>query len=87
MAEGGGLLNRYTLQRRIEGSNPSVSARSEIAVPNHFLACSTEINPCAGRAAHPLPRGGEIAPENPHLTGAVTFLTTKNCMSFFFISH
>ena len=27
MAEGGGLLNRYTLQRRIEGSNPSVSAR------------------------------------------------------------
>jgi len=28
VAEGGGLLNRYTLQRRIEGSNPSVSARS-----------------------------------------------------------
>jgi hypothetical protein len=27
VAEGGGLLNRYTLQRRIEGSNPSVSAR------------------------------------------------------------
>ena len=27
MAEGGGLLNRYTLSRRIEGSNPSVSAR------------------------------------------------------------
>jgi hypothetical protein len=26
VAEGGGLLNRYTLQRRIEGSNPSVSA-------------------------------------------------------------
>ena len=26
MAEGGGLLNRYTPQRRIEGSNPSVSA-------------------------------------------------------------
>src|SRR4029077_5727888 len=37
VAEGGGLLNRYTLQRRIEGSNPSVSARFEIAVPNHFL--------------------------------------------------
>jgi hypothetical protein len=31
VAEGGGLLNRYTLQRRIEGSNPSVSASS----PNH----------------------------------------------------
>ena len=27
MAEGGGLLNRYTLSRRIEGSNPSVSAK------------------------------------------------------------
>jgi hypothetical protein len=26
VAEGGGLLNRYTLLRRIEGSNPSVSA-------------------------------------------------------------
>src|SRR5450631_999113 len=26
VAEGGGLLNRYTLQRRIEGSNPSGSA-------------------------------------------------------------
>jgi hypothetical protein len=27
VAEGGGLLNRYTLSRRIEGSNPSVSAK------------------------------------------------------------
>src|SRR5262249_32604730 len=26
VAEGGGLLNRYTAQSRIEGSNPSVSA-------------------------------------------------------------
>ena len=26
MAEGNGLLNRHTLLRRIEGSNPSVSA-------------------------------------------------------------
>jgi hypothetical protein len=26
VAEGGGLLNRYTLSRRIEGSNPSGSA-------------------------------------------------------------
>ena len=31
MAEGGGLLNRYTLSRRIEGSNPSVSAKSLFA--------------------------------------------------------
>jgi hypothetical protein len=26
VAEGGGLLNRYTVNSRIEGSNPSVSA-------------------------------------------------------------
>jgi hypothetical protein len=30
VAEGGGLLNRYTLLRRIEGSNPSVSANEQI---------------------------------------------------------
>jgi hypothetical protein len=29
-AEGGGLLNRYTVKSRIEGSNPSVSANSPI---------------------------------------------------------
>ena len=34
MAEGGGLLNRYTLQRRIEGSNPSVSA--SVRIGSHF---------------------------------------------------
>jgi hypothetical protein len=28
VAEGGGLLNRYTFKRRIEGSNPSVSANN-----------------------------------------------------------
>ena len=39
MAEGGGLLNRYTPSRRIEGSNPSVSAiqHSEISMPERFL--------------------------------------------------
>jgi hypothetical protein len=31
VAEGGGLLNRYTLQRRIEGSNPSGSASTLFA--------------------------------------------------------
>jgi hypothetical protein len=30
VAEGGGLLNRYTLQRRIEGSNPSGSASLKV---------------------------------------------------------
>jgi hypothetical protein len=30
VAEGGGLLNRYTLQRRIEGSNPSGSANFKV---------------------------------------------------------
>ena len=32
VAEGGGLLNRYTLQRRIEGSNPSVSASRSLVM-------------------------------------------------------
>ena len=36
MAEGGGLLNRYTPQRRIEGSNPSVSAREARPNQNQF---------------------------------------------------
>ena len=36
MAEGGGLLNRYTLLRRIEGSNPSVSARRYFVRPGHI---------------------------------------------------
>ena len=31
VAEGGGLLNRYTLSRRIEGSNPSLSANTSFA--------------------------------------------------------
>jgi hypothetical protein len=33
VAEGGGLLNRYTLQRRIEGSNPSGSANLDCESP------------------------------------------------------
>jgi hypothetical protein len=33
VAEGGGLLNRYTLLRRIEGSNPSVSASLRFVRP------------------------------------------------------
>src|SRR5262249_38178576 len=45
VAEGGGLLNRYTLQRRIEGSNPSVSAKiRKTRCRITFDACSTEIN-------------------------------------------
>jgi hypothetical protein len=36
VAEGGGLLNRYTLSRRIEGSNPSVSASSPQDQPRKF---------------------------------------------------
>src|SRR5579885_378740 len=46
VAEGGGVLKRYTLQRRIEGSNPPVSAilRAEAfkifarAAPGHAFA-------------------------------------------------
>jgi hypothetical protein len=36
VAEGGGLLNRYTLLRRIEGSNPSVSAKNQVLLTDHF---------------------------------------------------
>src|SRR5262245_31842716 len=43
VAEGGGLLNRYTLQRRIEGSNPSVSARFTLRIA--CLDPVGEINP------------------------------------------
>ena len=32
-AEGGGLLNRYTVKSRIEGSNPSVSANNTVFQP------------------------------------------------------
>ena len=32
MAEGGGLLNRYTGSTRIEGSNPSVSATHRMKI-------------------------------------------------------
>jgi hypothetical protein len=35
VAEGGGLLNRYTLQRRIQGSNPCVSA--SLLIFHNFL--------------------------------------------------
>ena len=38
MAEGGGLLSRYTGNPRIEGSNPSLPA---ILIPQHFnLPCT-----------------------------------------------
>jgi hypothetical protein len=36
VAEGGGLLNRYTLLRRIEGSNPSVSAMTDFVRPGQI---------------------------------------------------
>lgn len=38
MAEGGGLLNRYTMSSRIEGSNPFPSARDvqKIAEKSHL---------------------------------------------------
>jgi hypothetical protein len=40
VAEGGGLLNRYTPERRIEGSNPSVSATGMAeSTPNQFQKC------------------------------------------------
>jgi hypothetical protein len=55
VAEGGGLLNRYTLQRRIEGSNPSVSAKSFVEslfsrVPQNLI-CALGVAAGLGRAA------------------------------------
>ena len=44
VAEGGGLLNRYTLQRRIQGSNPCVSARFSGSESLALWRCP-EINP------------------------------------------
>lgn len=44
MAEGGGLLNRYTLQRRIEGSNPSVSARASNQFQNRFRPRDSQLS-------------------------------------------
>ena len=43
VAEGNGLLNRHTLSRRIEGSNPSVSA----IISRYELKSNTEIS-CGG---------------------------------------
>ena len=43
MAEGGGLLNRYTLSRRIEGSNPSVSANGRFSDFCAFAALDREL--------------------------------------------
>ena len=56
MAEGGGLLNRYTLLRRIEGSNPSVSAscgkfgffRKELGLPDGVPSSSGGDRYCDG---------------------------------------
>jgi hypothetical protein len=48
VAEGGGLLNRYTLSRRIEGSNPSLSAsrhrtpRPPLPIPRQHHAAELE---------------------------------------------
>ncbi len=57
MAEGGGLLNRYTPQRRIEGSNPSVSARgsSESASNQFQTQFQNQFQPPVSSRAHARP--------------------------------
>ena len=50
-AEGGGLLNRYTVKSRIEGSNPSVSANycvSYLILLTNYInqECRPYIYPC-----------------------------------------
>jgi hypothetical protein len=61
----GELLNRYTLQRRIEGSNPSVSAR--IPGSESRLGCDAwklirvPFRDTAADAAHFVRLGGPVA--------------------------
>ena len=50
MAEGNGLLNRHTLSRRIEGSNPSVSA---IHLPARRRRCELVWHRTAARISAP----------------------------------
>jgi hypothetical protein len=56
VAEGGGLLNRYTLQRRIEGSNPSVSANLQAMSSNPLH-----------RRIQPNHRAANVATESHHI--------------------
>ena len=61
MAEGGGLLNRYTLQRRIEGSNPSGSASFKSAkCPELVFGGCLKIKPST---AHVKDCGADGAPK------------------------
>ena len=52
MAEGGGLLNRYTVNSRIVGSNPIPSATSTFLV---FSGCLAPINNARDPVPIPLP--------------------------------
>ena len=57
VAEGGGLLNRYTLQRRIEGSNPSVSASAFAGTSESSPGRSGRVIPLPARLT---PAGGRV---------------------------
>ena len=61
MAEGGGLLNRYTLSRRIEGSNPSGSAKKAYLMFDGPLGRERESNPVDGTCV-----GGRVAGAPQH---------------------
>ena len=52
MAEGGGLLNRYTIKSRIGGSNPPLSASLISIYPLRFQTQQHEgFEPCASMAS------------------------------------
>jgi len=82
VAEGGGLLNRYTLQRRIEGSNPSVSASgAQILAESTLRACGWKVNSRGQRGArqqHVASATGEAA-YNQWRKSAIR--NTKSCLS------
>ena len=54
-AEGGGLLNRYTVKSRIEGSNPSVSANLPI---NHLFLLINSNPALLNPRSNPCSKGG-----------------------------
>ena len=87
MAEGGGLLNRYTLQRRIEGSNPSVSARSSV----QFTSNQSRVSSAARDAVNhpgPSPGGPAVSKQVRHAPPQVVRAKNQpsSCAGYFPIS-
>ena len=71
-AEGGGLLNRYTVKSRIEGSNPSVSAN--IAYSPRDRAILQRLLPYTHNYTHNFVRvSGPVQTERPRSDAVVSW--------------